>query len=462
MTTDSSAPFVHEHWSSRGAFLLACVGGAVGLGTIWRFPYITGANGGGAFVLIYCACVLIIGIPLMIAEIMIGRRGGQSAIKSMQVLTQQEGSSRFWVLLGWVSILTPFVGLLLYSVIGGWVLDYIVQAARGTFGGSNAETSGSAFSSLTGNPLRVLAWHTVFIALTVAIVARGVNEGIARAVQVLMPGLALLLLLLLGYVVFTADFMGGVRYLFNPDFSKVTPSVVLMAIGQAFFSLSISVGALITYGAYMPRKISIFGSSGIIALADTSAALLIGLVVFPLVITYGLQAGEGPGLVFVSLPIAFGAMPGGTVFGTLFFVLMLLTALTSSIGMLEPVVSRLEEFRRLKRPALAVLVGAVAWFFGLAAVFSFNVLAGFNPLSMLPNFETKTLFDLLDYATANILIPTGGLLIALFAGWIMRRQSVLDELELSDGPLFRTWYALVRYVSPIAIVIIFIANVVGV
>ena len=461
-TTDNSQQFEHEHWSSRGAFLLACVGGAVGLGTIWRFPYITGANGGGAFVLIYIACILVIGIPLMAAELAIGRRGGQSAIRTMQVLTRQEGASRFWVLLGWLSIVTPFVGLMLYSVIGGWVLDYIVQTARGTFVNSDAQSSGSAFSTLTSNPLRLMFWHTMFLIVTVSIVARGVNAGIARAVKLLMPGLALILLLLLIYTMFTTDFMAGVRFLFTPDFSQVDGTVILMAVGQAFFSLSISVGSLITYGAYMPKQISILGGSLTIAAADTSAALLIGMVVFPLVFTYGLAAAEGPGLVFVSLPIAFGAMPAGTFFGTLFFILMLLTALTSSIAMLEPAVSRFEEFRKFKRSTAAILIGSVAWLLGLSAVFSFNLLADFNPLAMLPSFESKTLFDLLDYITANILIPAGGLLIALFAGWIMSRDSVRDELGIPDGPLFRAWYRLVRYVAPIAIVMIFIANLLGI
>ncbi|MEJ8566130.1 sodium-dependent transporter [Elongatibacter sediminis] len=458
---ESAEPFVHEHWKSRGAFLMACVGSAIGLGTIWRFPYITGVNGGGAFVLIYAACVLIIGIPLVAAEIALGRRGGNSAIRSMQKLATEEGASRFWVLLGWLSVLTPFVGLMLYSVIGGWVIDYAIQSGRGMFAGADAESSSAFFATLTSNPWRLLFWHTVFISITIGIVARGVNAGIARAVELLIPGLAVLLVVLLVYVLFTTDFMSGVRFLFQPDFGKVNATVVLMAIGQAFFSLSIAVGALITYGAYMPKRISIPGAACTIAVADTSVAILIGLVVFPLVITYGLEPGEGPGLVFVTLPIAFGSMPGGAFFGTVFFVLMLMTALTSSIGMLEPVVSRLVESRRMGRPALAVIIGGIAWLCGLMAVLSFNVLSGFNPLSWIPGFETSTLFDLLDFTAANLLIPAGGLLIALFAGWVMRRESIRDELGLRDGVVFRLWYALVRYVLPVAILIIAGTNLLG-
>ncbi len=453
--------FVHEQWSSRSVFLLAAVGEAVGLGTIWRFPYITGQNGGGAFVLIYCGCILIIGIPLLMAELAIGRRGGQSAIKTMRVLSAAEGCSQFWQLLGWLSVLTPFVGLMFYSVVAGWILDYIFHTASGDLVQLTAADSNLGFSSLISNPARLAFWHGVFLLITVVIVAGGVKRGLERAVKILMPGLALILLILLGYVIATADFAGGVKFLFNPDFSKVDATVVLMAIGQAFFSLSVAVGAMITYGAYMPKHVSISNAACVIGIADTLTALLIGLVVFPLVLTYGLTASEGPGLVFVALPIAFGEMPAGVFFGTLFFLLMLMTALTSSIGMLEPVVSWIEEYRGLKRPAVAIMVGSFAWLCGLSAVLSFNVWSDVTPLAMFPVFEKTTIFELLDFVTANILIPLGGLLIALFAGWIMSRGSILNELGLPDAMAFRSWYLLVRYVAPTAIVAIFLVNMVG-
>lgn len=452
-----AANFQHEHWSSRAAFLLAAVGTAVGLGNVWRFPFIVGVNGGGAFVLVYIASIILIGIPLLMGELVLGRRGGQSAVESMRRLTVAEGRSNFWRAIGWFSIVTPFVGLIYYSVVAGWTLDYIFVTASGAFTGIDADGSSSAFGSLTGNPLRMGLGHIVFLFLTVFIVARGVQKGLEKAVKFLMPGLFALIVILVGYAAATADFAGALAFLLTPDFSKVDAAVVLMAVGQAFFSVSVAVGAMITYGAYMPEEISIPRSAAVIGATDTGVALLAGLAIFPLVLTYGLQPSEGPGLVFVTLPIAFGQMPAGIVFGTLFFMLMSIAALTSTIGMLEPVVSWLEEHRGFKRSAVAVATGVVVWLCGIAVVLSFNILRGFTPLDMFPFFEDKTIFDLIDFFTANILIPVGGLLIAIFVGWILKRDSAREELDL-QGWMFGIWHFLVRFVSAGAILWIFIAN----
>lgn len=454
--------FTHEKWSSRRAFLLAAIGSAIGLGNVWRFPYITGVNGGGAFVLIYCACILVIAMPLLIAEIAIGRRGGESPVRSMQILSEQEGGSKFWHSLGWQAIIAPTIGLMYYSIIAGWTLDYAIANISGGFTGVDAEASSEKFSALIGNPLRLMFWHGLFIALTVAIVARGIRKGLEKAISYLMPCLFVILLLLLGYTAFTADFSGAAKFMFKPDFSKVTADVVLMAIGQAFFSVNVAVGALITYGAYMPKHISIPRVAGVIALADTGVALMMGLIIFPLVISYGLVPGEGPGLVFVTLPIAFGQMPAGIVFGTLFFVLMSVAALTSTLGMLEPVVSFLEEKRRFTRPQIAIAMGVVIWLCGLPALLSFNILSDFKPLDQFAMFEGKTIFDLMDFFIANIVIPVGGLLIALFAGWVMTRDSIVDELGWGAYPnLYMFWRILVRFVAPIAIISIFAVNLLG-
>lgn len=454
--------FTHEKWSSRRAFLLAAIGSAIGLGNVWRFPYITGVNGGGAFVLIYCACILVIAMPLLIAEIAIGRRGGESPVRSMQILCEQEGASKFWHSLGWQAIIAPTIGLMYYSIIAGWTLDYAVANISGAFAGVDAETSSDKFSSLIGNPVRLMFWHGLFIALTVAIVARGIRKGLEKAISYLMPCLFIILLLLLAYTAVTADFNGAARFMFKPDFSKVTADVVLMAIGQAFFSVNVAVGALITYGAYMPKHISIPRVAGVIALADTGVALMMGLIIFPLVISYGLVPGEGPGLVFVTLPIAFGQMPAGLVFGTLFFVLMSVAALTSTLGMLEPVVSFLEEKRRFTRPQTAIAMGIIIWLCGLPALLSFNLLSAFKPLDQFALFEGKTIFDLMDFFIANIVIPVGGLLIALFAGWVMTGDSIMDELNWSEKPaLYLFWRILVRFVAPIAIISIFAVNLLG-
>jgi NSS family neurotransmitter:Na+ symporter len=454
-----AAEFVHEQWSSRRAFLLAAIGSAVGLGNVWRFPYITGVNGGGAFVIIYCVCIVVIAIPLLMAEIAIGRRGGQSPIRTMQNLTAENNRGRFWHGLGWISVITPTVGLMYYSVVAGWTLDYAVSAMTGAFSGYDAERSSQGFAALTGNPVRMMFWQGAFILLTIYIVAGGVRKGLEKAVTYLMPGLALILVLLVVYAAVTAEFSRALRFMFEPDFSKVTSSTILMAVGQAFFSVNVGVGALITYGAYIPRQVSIPKVSGLIALADTGVALMMGLIIFPLVFSYGLQAGEGPGLVFVTLPIAFGQMPLGVVFGALFFILMSIAALSSSIGMLEPVVSRLEELKGFKRVPATIITGICIWLFGLGALFSFNLLAGFTPLDHIPLFEGKRIFDLMDFVTANVLIPTGGLLIALFAGWMMTRESIRAELGLKKATAFFVWRTLVRFVAPFAILAIFAANI---
>jgi neurotransmitter:Na+ symporter, NSS family len=450
--------FKHEAWSSRRTFLLAAIGSAIGLGNIWRFPYITGANGGGAFVIIYCLCIVIVAIPLLMAELAIGRRGGQSAIRSMQRLTAENGRSKFWHCIGWLSVITPTVGLMYYSVVAGWTLDYAIGAAMGTFSGFDAKQSSEEFTAMSGNPVRMMLSQGFFVLLTVLIVVGGVRDGLERAVRYLMPGLALILVILVAYAAVTADLSRALTFMFQPDFSKITASTVLMAVGQAFFSVNVAVGALITYGAYMPRDVSIPKVSAVIAFADTSAALMMGLVIFPLVFSYGLQPGEGPGLVFVTLPIAFGQMPFGAVFGALFFLLMAIAALTSSIGMLEPSISRLEELRNVRRVPATIVMGTCIWLFGLLALFSFNILAGFTPLDHFPLFAGKGIFDLFDFVTANVLIPCGGLLIALFAGWMMTRESIQAELGLERAVALWLWRSLVRFVAPLAILAIFVAS----
>jgi len=456
-----AANFEHEQWSSRTAFLLAAVGTAVGLGNVWRFPFIAGVNGGGAFVIIYIVAILVIGIPLLIGELTLGRRGQQSAIQSMRRLTAAEGRSPFWHAIGWLSILTPLIGLIYYSVVAGWTLDYIIATARGTFEGVDASGSEAAFGSLTNDPLRMGIGHAVFVLATVAVVARGVQKGLEKAVRVLMPFLFVILVILVGYAAFTADFTGALAFMFKPDFSKVSATVVLMAIGQAFFSISVAVGAMITYGAYMPKQVSIPRSAIIIGSTDTVVALMAGMAIFPLVLTYGLQPGEGPGLVFVTLPIAFGQMPAGLVFGALFFLLMSIAALTSTIGMLEPVVSFLEEHKGFTRSTVAVLTGLFVWVTGIVIVLSFNVLSGVKPLDMFPMFKDKGIFELFDFVTANIMIPVGGLLIALFVGWMLKPASARDELQMPDNLPFRIWQFLVRFVAPVALVAIFVMNLMG-
>ncbi len=446
---------VHETWSSRSAFVLAAIGAAVGLGNIWRFPFIAGQNGGGAFVLLYLGFVLLLGIPIITAELAMGRRGQQSAVATMSNLAREANRSQGWQVIGWLSILIPLLGLTYYSVVAGWAIDYVFEAARGSFSGFDGEGSSNFFAALLASPWRMVFWHTMYIGLTVFVVARGVRKGLERSVKVMMPALFIILLVMVVYAAFAADFMGGIKFLFTPDFSKITLPVVLMALGQALFSLAIGVGAIITYGAYLPKNISLPWAGVVIGLADTLVAILAGLAIFPLVLQYGLDPGEGPGLIFVTLPVAFGQMPGGTIFGSLFFVLLTFAALTSSIGMLEPVVSWLEEHRGFKRPLMASLAGLTAWVVGIAIVLSFNLWGDIRPLGMFEFFAEKSIFDVIDFFVANVMLPLNAFLIAVFAGWVMSRSATLQELGLADGIRYAYWRFILRYVAPVAFGAIF-------
>ncbi len=458
MNQPTGTEFVHERWSSRNAFVLAAVGGAVGLGNIWRFPYIAGQNGGGAFVLVYVLCIACIGIPLLMAELAMGRRGGHSAPATMRRLTADAGRGKFWHGIGWFAVITPLLAIIYYGVIAGWSLDYIVLSVTGRFTGIDAQGSAAEFGNLTGSPLRLAFWQGLFMLLTAIVVARGVRKGLELATKLLMPSLAALVVLLVVYAAMTADFAGAVRFLFTPDLAKLNATVVLMALGQAFFSLAIGVGAMITYGAYMSPDVSIPKAAVTIAAADTAMALMMGLAIFPLVFASGLVPAEGPGLVFISLPIAFGQMPGGIVFATLFFVLTFIAALTSSIAMLEPVICWLEEHRGFSRPISTVVLAAGTWLVGLSVVLSFNLWSEVRPLGVFEYFADKTIFELFDFLTANVMMPIGALLLAAFAGWAMQRDSIRQEIGLADGTWYRVWMFLLRFVVPVGIVAILLGN----
>nr|WP_116474167.1 sodium-dependent transporter [Zobellella maritima] len=440
-------------WSSRFAFIMAAVGSAVGLGNIWKFPYITGENGGGAFVLVYLACIAVIGLPIMVAEVMLGRRGGKSPIGTMAMVAGSEGRSRGWAGVGIMATLTAFIILSFYSVIAGWTMPYILAAVGGEFSGIAAEESGALFGGLLASPGQLLLWHSVFMGLTVLVSAGGVRHGLERAVTKLMPALFVLLLILVGYAMTTGHFGEAIGFLFRPDFSALTAEAVLVALGHAFFTLSLASGAMMAYGAYLKKDVSIARTSVVVAFMDTGVALLAGLAIFPIVFANGLEPGAGPGLIFVTLPVAFGQMPGSSFFATLFFVLLLFAAWSSSISMLESLVSYLNE-KGVSRVKAAVGGGLVAWLVGITTVLSLNEWAGFTPLGMFERFEGKTLFDLYDYLTANIMMPLGALLTALFVGWKMKPAHSAAEL----GSWHRVWYPVVRYLSPIALLIVFYFN----
>ncbi len=445
---------IHGQWSSRWIFILAATGSAVGLGNIWKFPYITGENGGGAFVLVYLLCIAVIGIPIMMAEVLLGRRGRQSPIHTMRDIAKAEGRHKAWQLLGWSGVIAGFLILSYYSVIAGWALAYIVESGAGAFSGQSAKTIGDIFAELIENPQRLLFWHTIFMLMTMVVVARGVKKGLEVAIRFLMPALFVLLFIMVGYAASTGAFWEGVAYLFSPDFSKLSAAGVMTAMGHAFFTLSLGMGAIMIYGSYMPDNASIAKTSIIVAIADTLVALLAGMAIFPIVLANGLEPGSGPGLIFSTLPIAFGQMAGGAFFGTLFFILLSFAAWSSSISLIEPAVTWLVENRAISRTKASIIAGFITWFVGIGTVLSFNVAAE------LKLFD-KTFFDLLDFVTSNIMLPLGGLFIAIFAVWMMKRQSTVAELKMGDGPTYQIWRFSVRYVTPIAVLVVFL-NAIGV
>ncbi|MEC7814702.1 MAG: sodium-dependent transporter [Pseudomonadota bacterium] len=446
-------------WSSRLAFILAATGSAVGLGNIWKFPYVTGENGGGAFVLVYLLCIAVIGIPIMMAEVMIGRRGGRSPVKSLSLIAERDGLKPAWKLVGALGILAGFLILSFYSVIGGWAISYVGTTASGQLAGQTADGVGAIFSGLLGDPATLLAWHTLFMALVMVVVMRGVRSGLERAVSILMPALFVLLLVVVGYAMTTGHFGQAAAFLFQPDFSKLTTSGILVALGHAFFTLSLGMAVMMAYGSYLPKNISIARTSITVSIIDTGVALLAGLAIFPIVFANGLEPGAGPGLIFQTLPLAFGQMPMGSLFGTLFFVLLIFAAWTSGISLLEPIVEWLEERQGLNRTVSTLGAGFVCWALGIASILSLNLWSDFAPLGFIPMLEGKTIFDLLDFFTANIMLPLGGLLVALFAGWIMSREAMERELALSPG-MFNLWFVTLRFITPVAVAVVFIYNLV--
>lgn len=473
---------IHGEWSSRLAFILAATGSAVGLGNIWKFPYVAGENGGGAFVIVYLICVVLICMPVMMAEIMLGRRGRHSPINTMRTLAQETGRSQGWQVLGWMGVLAGLLILSYYSVIAGWALAYIPRLASGVFTTvttlSPEEVNpfvSSKFSDLVTDPLQLLGWHSIFITATIVMVAGGVQKGLERAVQIMMPALLIVLLILIFYAMTTGKFMTGLHFMFDVNFKQLfypnceattncqfSGQGLLSAMGQAFFSLSLGMGAIMVYGAYLPRHTSIAQTTAVVVLADTAIAILAGLVIFSIVFSHGLAPAQGPGLVFNTLPIAFGQMPAGSLFGALFFLLLTLAAFTSAISALEPATAWLVETGKFNRPWAAIICGLIVWLIGLATVFSFNIWSEVTPLAMFAKFEGKTLFDLLDFLTSNVMLPLGGLFIAIFVAWLMNNSKVAEELDATpQDQSYRLWRFLLRYVTPVGIGLVFL-NAIGV
>ena len=440
----------HGQWSSRMGFVLAAVGSAVGLGNIWKFPYMVGQSGGAAFVAVYLVCIALIGLPIIVAEWMIGRRGQKNPINSMADLAEANGRSKGWVMVGVSGTLAGFLILSFYSVIGGWALSYLLDAMSGSFSGMDSDAAGAAFSGMLGNPGSLTIWHTAFMALTAGVVALGVSGGLERASKILMPALGVLLALMVGYGAASDGFGRALEYLFAPDFSKLTGEVVLAALGHAFFTLSLGMGVMIAYGSYLGQKVNLLRAARTVAIMDTVIALGAGLAIFPIVFANGLDPAAGPGLIFVTLPLVFGKITGGVILGTMFFLLLTFAALTSAISLLEPSVELLQERTPLGRVGATVLAGVVIWALGIAALLSFNV---WSDVLIFGN----NIFDLLDKLTSKFLLPLTALGAVVFVGWCLNRESVREELDLSSGG-FALWNLVVRFVAPIGVIVVFVSS----
>lgn len=429
-------------------FVLAAAGSAVGLGNIWKFPYMAGENGGGAFILVYLACVVIVGLPIMMAETLLGRETRTSPINTMRQLVKHSNAQPLWTMIGWMGVAAGFLILSFYGVIAGWTVHYVMETALGTFDGATGGSTGAVFNDFLASPLELIGWQTLFMVLTIWIVSRGITAGVEVAIRWLMPTLFVMLVGLLIYAFTTEGIGDALTFMFSFEPEKLGVEGMLDAMGQAFFTLSLGMGAIMAYGAYVPEDARLTPTVTTIALLDTFVATASGVVVFSLVFTYGLEPSDGPGLMFVTLPLAFGQMPFGAAIGTVFFLLVSFAALTSAISLTEPALAWLVEDYNAKRQRVAISLGVICWILGLGTVFSFNIWADWHIVG------TKTFFDVVDFASNNVMLPLGGLLIATFAGFVLPKDIVARQLG-SEGWRLGLFLFLLRFVSPAGVLAVF-------
>ena len=456
----------HSQWNSKVGFLMAAVGSAVGLGSIWKFPYMTGDSGGSAFVIIFIISIALIGFPVLVSEWLIGRRGQSNPAASFRKIAVANNTTPAWGLLGAFGILAAFMILSFYSVIGGWSLNYTVKAGIGAFSGMNADATGKMFEGMLANPMEMTLWHTAFMGLTAFIVAGGVSAGIEKASKIMMPSLALILLLIVGYNAVNMDFARGAEFLFNFNLARMQEvgvgKVLMAALGHAFFCLSLGMAIMVSYGSYLKQDVDLMATARTVIIWDIIFSLAAGLAIFPILFSNNLDPAGGPGLIFVTLPIAFGQMSFGVVVGTLFFLLLTFAALTSSISILEPIVEFLEEKTPLSRK-MSTLVGALAtWAVGILALLSFNELKDFAVFTITMSGEEKPqgIFDALDYISSKIMLPLIGLGTIILMGWFVNQQTIKQELGMSDTA-WMVWQVVVKFIAPFGIIAVFLTELLG-
>ncbi len=432
-------------WSSKFTFIMAASAAAIGLGNIWRFPYLAGQHGGAIFVLLYLLFVIVLGLPLLIAEIVLGRSGRGSPYHAMENIAVLTKLSKHWRIIGGISIAAGYLILTYYSVISGWVLDYFVRSLVSLFNGT---TITHHFNQLLNNPWEMLASDTIIMLGVIVTVSLGIKGGIERVIKFIFPALFLLLLLLLIYAMQTPGFHQAVNFLFKPDLQKITSKTMLLALGQAFFSLNVAMGITMMFSAYLPKKVPIISSAIAIAIADTVIALLAGLIIFPIAFSNHLQPGSGPGLIFRTLPIAFAQMPWGNFIASLFFLMLELAAFSSAIALIEPTVAWMMQRFNCKRLTACLVTGIMAWILSIGTIISFNVGKNFDLFGM--NF-----YQLIDFITSDIMLPVGGLLIAIFTGWFLKRSIINEQLtEATSRIWILLWRFILRYLAPLCIVLI--------
>jgi len=439
-------PLPRALWASRLGFILAAAGSAVGLGNIWKFPYIAGKNGGGAFVLVYLVCIAVVGLPIMMAELMIGRHTRRDAVGAF---FQLEGRRSPWISAGWVSIGAAFLILSYYSVVAGWTLDYLFHSFTAGFSGKAAETIEGMFGGLIADGPRQILWHFVFVLLCLGIVIGGVQKGIERWSKILMPVLFVLLAMLFVNGLMSKGAWAGITFMFRPDFNHLTPGSVLEALGHAFFTLSLGMAAMITYGSYLDKGEDLLAASLRVVILDTVIALMAGLAIFSVVFSVGMEPAAGPGLVFKTIPVVFSKIPGGPLLAIVFFLLLAFAALTSAISLLEAQVAFLIDDRNWGRKRATVFLAGLAFVVGIPTALSYNSLAEWKLIG------DRVFFDSVDLIASNYLLPISGLLIALYVGWFWSGQEEKEELIAGGaGWVYPTWHFLIRFVSPLAVAVV--------
>lgn len=442
-------------WSSPWIFIFAASGSAVGLGNIWRFPYLLGENGGGAFLFVYCVCLLLVGLPILMAEVALGRTVRSNPIDTVNDLSERRLIHSAWVFVPWLAGVTGFLILTFYSVIAGWSMAYIERAVSGQFVGISELGAQSMYNSLLSSPREMLLWHTLFMLLVVLVVGQSVTRGLAALVRILLPVLIVVLLMLAGFALYKGNAWEAAQFLFRWSWQDMTLKVVTAAIGQALFSLSVGMGAMFAYGAYMSKRMSIASACSTVALIDLAVSLLAGLIIFPLAFAFHINVQSGPSLTFVSLPIIFGSLPAGREVGGFFFLLLTIAALTSAISMLELFVAWLHEKYYIARMKAAFLLGLFVWLIGIVVLLSFN------------HWDSKLLFhlnffEILDKLTSHILLPLGAMLLSVLVAWFLPRSVLQNEMVAKKSMCFQWWYYTLKYVSIPVLVLVTFAGWIGV